>query len=188
MPMQPTAVQLIVDEHRAIATVLHVLQAAVDEARRGNAAPDFGRLRAVLVYLDEMPARVHHTSEGRLLFPLIRERCPALRPVLDRLEAEHERVERIVRELGHALSAWQVMGEGRHEAFELLAHTYVEMYLGHMSVEEGYVLPVAMDYLDEADWKRLALAFEHQRGAQAQASLRKHRELYERIVAQPSAD
>ncbi|WP_439588940.1 hemerythrin domain-containing protein [Hydrogenophaga sp.] len=188
MPMQPIAIQLIVEEHRAIANVLHVLQAVVDDARRGIAAPDFERLRAVLVYLDEMPARVHHASEGGLLFPLIRERCPALRPVLARLEAEHERVERIVRELGHALSAWQVMGEGRHEAFELLARTYVEMYLGHMKVEEGYVLPVAMDYLDEADWQKLAVAFEHQRGEQAQAALRKHRELYERIVAKPSVN
>jgi hemerythrin-like domain-containing protein len=188
MPMQPTAIQLIVEEHRSIANVLQVLQAAVDSARHGNAAPDFERLRAVLVYLDEMPARVHHASEGRLLFPLIRERCPALRPVLDRLEAEHERVERIVRELGHALSAWQVMGEGRHEAFELLARTYVEMYLGHMKVEEDYVLPVAMDYLDETDWEKLAAAFEHQRGVLAQTALRHHRELYARIVAQTSSD
>ncbi|MGE0099756.1 MAG: hemerythrin domain-containing protein [Hydrogenophaga sp.] len=186
--MQPTAVQLIIEEHRAIATVLHALQEAVEHARHGVAAPDFARLRAMLVYLDEMPARVHHASEGRLLFPLIRERCPALRPVLDRLEGEHERVELIVRELGHALSAWQVMGEVRHEAFELLARTYIESYLGHMKVEEDYVLPVAMDYLDAADWHQLAAAFEHQRGVLADSALRNQRELYARIVTKPSAD
>jgi hypothetical protein len=58
-----------------------------------------------------------------------------------------------------------------------------------MEVEEGYVLPVAMPTTSTpADWQKLAEALEHQRGAQAQAALRKHRELYERIVAKPLAD
>lgn len=185
MPMQPAAVQLIIEEHQAIAAVLRALQRAVDRARRGGAAPDFAHLRAMLVYLDEVPAQVHHANENQLLFPLIRERCPALRPVLDRLEAEHERVEEAMRELGHALSAWQVMGDARREAFELLARTYTDGYLGHMAVEEDYVLPVAMDYLRDADWQALADAFERQRGVLAGAASSGHRALYERIVTDP---
>lgn len=185
MPMQPAAVQLIIDEHRAIAEVLHALQVELDGARHATAPPDFARLRAMLVYLDEMPARVHHASEGGLLFPLIRERCPALRPVLDRLESEHERGEWLVRELGHALGAWQVKGEVQREAFELLARAYIESYLGHMKVEEDYVLPVAMDYLDATDWQQLVVEFERQRAALADAALLNHRELYARIVIRP---
>lgn len=185
MSMQPVAVQLIIEEHQAITAVLRALQRAVEGARRSTAAPDFGQLRAMLVYLDEVPAYVHHANENLLLFPLIRERCPALRPVLDRLEAEHGRVEQAMRELGHALNAWQVMGDMRREAFELLARTYTDSYLGHMQVEEDYVLPVAMDYLGDADWHALAVAFERQRGVLSGAVSHSHRELYERIVAEP---
>lgn len=187
MSMQPVAVQLIIEEHQAIATVLRALQRAVEGARRSAAGPDFAQLRAMLVYLDEVPTHVHHANENQLLFPLIRERCPALRPVLDRLEAEHGRVEQAMRELGHVLDAWQVMGEVRREAFELLARTYIDSYLGHMEVEEDYVLPVAMDYLGNADWHALAAAFERQRGVLSGAVSRSHRELYERIVAEPPA-
>ena len=81
--MQPPAIQLIVEDHQALAAVLRALRDAVERAGRPGSAPDFDALRAMLFYLDEMPARVHHASESELLFPRIRERCPALRPVLD---------------------------------------------------------------------------------------------------------
>ena len=48
---------------------------------------------------DDVPAQLHHASESEVLFPRIRARCPALRPVLDRLEALHERSDIAVREL-----------------------------------------------------------------------------------------
>ncbi len=186
MPMQPAAIQLIVEEHRALATVMRALRQAVDHARTAGGPPDFEAMRAMLFYLDEVPARVHHANESELLFPRIRERCPALRPVLDRLEAEHGRGESSVRELEHALGAWQVMGAERLEAFDLLLHAYAEGYLGHMQVEESYVLPVAMDFLSEADWRELDAAFQRQQGALTDTVSRAHRELYARIVANHS--
>jgi hemerythrin-like domain-containing protein len=181
--MPQHAVQLIVAEHRALATVMRALRESVDCARKSGRPPDFDELRAMLFYLDEVPARVHHANESQLLFPRIRERCPALRPVLDRLEAEHGRGESSVRELEHALGAWQVMGDDRREAFELLLGAYCDGYLGHMEVEENYVLPVAMDYLSEADWRELGAAFSQQHSGSTDAVSRSHRELYERIVA-----
>jgi hemerythrin-like domain-containing protein len=181
-PAQPRAIQLITEEHRALATVMRALQAAVSAARKSGQAPDFDGLRAMLFYLDEMPARVHHATESALLFPRIRERCPALRPVLDRLEAEHGRGESSVRELEHALSAWELMGDGRREAFELVLRAYVEGYLGHMEVEENYVLPVAMDYLSPGDWAELEAALERQRDVLAGGTVHAHEALFERIV------
>jgi len=80
--LQPSAVQLILEDHQALATVLRALGDSVEQARRSARRPDFDELRAMLFYLDEMPARMHHASESELLFPKIRERCPALRPVL----------------------------------------------------------------------------------------------------------
>lgn len=188
VPQTPRAVQLITEEHRALATVMRALQQAMAIPHKVGTAPDFDGLRAMLFYLDEMPARVHHANESALLFPRIRERCPALRPVLDRLEGDHGRGESAVRDLEHALSAWQLMGEPRREAFELMLNAYVDGYLGHMEVEENYVLPVAMDYLSDADWRELEAAFDRQRGALQDTVLRGQDALYARILATPSTD
>lgn len=182
-PAQPRAIELITAEHRALATVMHALRGAIDTARRSHSEPDFDELRAMLLYLDEIPAQVHHANESALLFPRIRERCPALRPVLDRLEADHARGESAVRELEHALSAWEVMGEERREAFELVLRAFVDGYIGHMEVEENYILPVAMDYLCAADWRELEAAFERQRDRLSARTTHSHEALYERIVA-----
>jgi hemerythrin-like domain-containing protein len=187
-PMHPPAIQLILDEHRALTTVLWALRACVDDARKPGRQPNFDELRAMLFFLDEMPARVHHAYESELLFPRIRERCPALRPVLDRLGAEHSRGESSVLDLEHALAAWEIMGDERREAFELMLNAYVDSYLGHMEVEENYVLPVAMDYLSEADWRELEAALAHQSGKLTETMKRDHRDLFERIVANHSPD
>jgi hemerythrin-like domain-containing protein len=184
--MQPPALELILEEHRALATVLRTLRDSVDASCKAGAAPDFESLRAMLFYLDEVPARVHHATESELLFPRIRERCPALRPVLDRLEAEHERGGPAMRELEHGLTAWQMLGAARREHFQSLVHTFTRVYLGHMEVEENYVLPVAGDYLSASDWRELDDALRGQRGELTEALARSHRALYARIVATQS--
>lgn len=181
--MQPPALALILQDHQALGQVLRALRDAVDQAGKSSRPPDFDALRAMLFYLDEMPSRLHHASESELLFPRIRERCPALRPVLDRLEADHERGESSVRELEHALTAWQVMGNARRESFELLLHTYANAYLGHMEVEESYILPVAIDYLSPADWRELEDALTLQRSHYGACVAHNHRALFERITA-----
>jgi hemerythrin-like domain-containing protein len=183
--MHTPAIRLILDEHRALTRVLQALRSAAERACGPHSTPDFERLRAMLFYLDDMPARLHHTCESELLFPRIRERCPALRPVLDRLQAEHERSDAAIRELEHALTGWQVMGDGRRESFRMLVHAHTSMYLGHIEVEESYVLPVAGDFLCAADWHELDEGLRDRRGALDEALARSHRELFSRIVADP---
>jgi len=185
--MQHLALKVILDEHAALDRVLRALRETVANARGLGAAPDFERLRTLLFYMDEMPARLHHSAEEEVLFPRIRERCPALRPVLDRLESEHERGETTVRDLEHALTAWEVMGDERREAFELPLRVFVDGYLGHMQVEENYVLSVAQDYLSEADWLDLHAALTRQRGAPAsQRTTAGHDALLQRILGSPA--
>lgn len=183
--MQYPALKIILEEHAALASVLHTLRAAA-RSPMGDATPDFEFLRSMLFYMDEIPARQHHTFEEQFLFRKIRERCPPLRPVLDRLEAEHARGEVTVQGLERALTAWQVMGEGRRETFELLLNAYVDGYLGHMEVEENYVLPVAQDYLSQADWLELESAFARQRSMLPASTLAGHQALLQRIVGNPS--
>jgi hemerythrin-like domain-containing protein len=157
--MQPTALTVIHDEHHALAAMLRSLTLLLQQARREGFPPDFEVLRAMLFYVDEFPERLHHTKESELLFPKVRERCPELAPVLQRLEDDHARGEAAIRRLEHALLAYEVMGESRREAFEKAAEAYVQSYLQHMAVEETEILPAARRALLPSDWEEIDAAF-----------------------------
>jgi hemerythrin-like domain-containing protein len=155
--------EIIRDEHQALAAMLRSLSMLLAHARRHGAPPDFDVLRAMLFYIDEFPERLHHTKESELLFPLLRERAPELAPVLDELDRDHARGEAAIRELEHALLAFEVMGPTRREAFEAAVQRYVGFYLEHMALEESQVLPAARACLDADDWMALDAAFEANR-------------------------
>ncbi len=156
---RPLTLQVIRDEHRALAAMLRSLPLLLAELRRRQAQPDFAALRAMLFYLDEFPERLHHPKESSLLFPKLRARAPEIRCVLDRLDEDHLRGERAIRDLEHALLAFEIMGESRREAFEQLCERYVHGYLQHMQVEETQVLPLALQHLNAEDWAELDEAF-----------------------------
>src|SRR5664279_2306908 len=138
--MRPLSLTVIRDEHNALAAMLRSLPMLLAQARRDNKLPDFSVVRAMLFYIDEFPERLHHTKESELLFPKVRAKVPALAATLDRLDADHGRGEQAVRELEHLLLAFEVMGEGRREAFEQAVDRYIASYLNHMAVEETEVL------------------------------------------------
>jgi hemerythrin-like domain-containing protein len=155
--MRP-AVRTICDEHESLREVLRSFQKAALICDT-SPCPDFALLRASLAYMAEFPERSHHAKEGQLLFPRIRERCPPLAPVLDRLAEEHERIEFEVSELENSLDAYQLLGVSQHGRFDQKARNFVDSCLGHMEVEERYILPVAEEYLTELDWASLDAAF-----------------------------
>lgn len=157
--MKHLTLDVIRDEHQALAAMLRSMPLLLAQARREQRLPDFTLLRAMLFYVDEFPERLHHPKETELLFPRVREHCPELRPVLDRLDREHQEGELAIRELGHALLAFEVLGESRREACERAVQRYVSFYLEHMAVEETEILPAARQHLDDADWAALDAAF-----------------------------
>jgi len=157
--MRHAALDVIHDEHQALAAMLRSMSLLLADARRHGTPPHFDVLRAMLFYVDEFPERLHHTKESELLFPKVRERAPDLAPVLDKLDRDHASGEKAIRDLEHALLAFEVMGEPRREAFEQALSRYTDFYLEHMGIEETQVLPAARQHLSEADWAELDLAF-----------------------------
>lgn len=157
--MRHPSLDVIRGEHAALSAMLRSLSMLLSQARRDHAMPDFAVLRAMLFYIDEFPERLHHTKESELLFPRLRERAPELGPVLDRLEHDHASGEQQIRELEHALLAFEVMGESRRAAFEQVVERYIDFYLNHMRVEERELLPVAERCFSAADWAELDAAF-----------------------------
>jgi hemerythrin-like domain-containing protein len=157
--MRHLALDVIRNEHQALAAMLRSMHLLVAQARREGRDPDFSVLRAMLFYVDEFPERLHHPKESTLLFPALRQRCPALRGTLDRLDADHANGETAIRELAHALLAWEVLGLPRRQPFIDALDRYVDGYLRHMAAEEQEVLPAAQRHLTDTDWAALDAAF-----------------------------
>lgn len=157
--MTHAALRIIHDEHAALAAMLRSILLLLAQHRHNGTLPDFGTLRAMLFYVDEFPEKRHHLKESELLFPKLRARTSLAADVLDRLDQDHARGERSIRELEHALLGFEMMGEARREAFERAAHQYVDFYLAHMSLEEKHILPLAERELSAQDWAELDAAF-----------------------------
>ncbi len=175
--------RIIRDEHAALAAMLRSILLLLAEHRRKKTLPDFASLRAMLFYVDEFPEKRHHRKESELLFPKLRARTPISRDLLDRLDDDHERGERKIRNVEHALLAFEMLGESRREQFETAVERYVDFYLAHMAVEEREILPLAERVLTDEDWAGLDRAFLANRDALAGSEPEEeYRQLFTRIV------
>lgn len=153
------ALQIIRAEHEALAAMLQSLALLADRGPQGEPQRFFEVLRGMLFYVDEVPERLHHPRESNHLFPRVARLAPETIPVIRRLEADHHSGERRVRELQHLLTAWEVLGEARREAFLAAALDYVAFHLAHIELEETEVLAVAARVLSDADWAELEQVF-----------------------------
>ena len=82
------AIQIIHDEHRSLAAVLHGMLFLVRQMRYAGADPNFDVLVAMVHYIDVFSERFHHPKEDQYLFRLLRLRHPDAIPLLATLEAE----------------------------------------------------------------------------------------------------
>ncbi len=154
-----TSLQVLRDEHGAVAAVLRSMLMMIEQGPGDAPERFFDVLRAMLFYIDEFPEKLHHPSESDLLFPKLARARPDLMPVIEQLEAEHMEGEGRVRELQHLLMAWELIGESRRGVFEEAAKRYVDFYLGHMRMEESQLLPAAKACFTAQDWAELDAEF-----------------------------
>ncbi|MFH0131821.1 hemerythrin domain-containing protein [Variovorax sp. VaC1] len=161
--MTHATIRIIRQEHAALAAMLRSTLMLLEQHRKTNTMPDFTTLRAMLFYVDEFPEKRHHRKETELLFPKLRARTPISRELLDRLDDDHARGERKIRDVEHALLAFEMLGEPRREAFESAIGQYVDFYLNHMALEEREILPLAERVLTDNDWRDLDEAFAQNR-------------------------
>ena len=102
---------------------------------------------------------LHHTSEDDLLWPLLLERCPPDADLVERMEAQHARVDHHIQQLTPALARWEAearpaVAEEVASAFEALHAALVE----HLDEEEREILPLAARHVTQAEWSRLGEA------------------------------
>jgi len=153
------ALQIIRDEHRALAAVLHGLSYLVRETRERAAPPNFPVLSAMIYYIDAFPERFHHPKEDRYLFPVLRKRAPAGAAVLDLLASEHRSGAARIRTLEQALARYREGGAREFPAFAAAVDAYVTFERDHMRREEREVIPLAEQHLTQGDWEAVDAAF-----------------------------
>ena len=154
-----TALNVILDEHRSLAAVLHGLKYLVDQVRDGRRKPAFEVLRAMVHYIDVFPDQLHHPKEDRYLFARLRLRSTEVNSVLDQLEAEHIHGAKLIRDLEQDLLRWEMGGEKNFGAFAEKVKQYADFHWHHMRQEEQVVLPLAERVLTEEDWREIDAAF-----------------------------
>jgi branched-chain amino acid transport system ATP-binding protein len=153
------SLQIIHDEHRTLAAVLHGMMYLVREIRLADAAPNFDVLAAMVHYIEAFVDRCHHPKEDQYLFPVLCRRHPDANPVVRRLEGEHRSGGDRIRALRAALSDYRQRGPAAFPAFAAAAAGYVAFNYEHMRVEETQVLPMAKAWLTAEDWEAIDAAF-----------------------------
>jgi hemerythrin-like domain-containing protein len=176
------ALRMLHEEHAALRGLLFSILPILLQARAAGSRPDFSLLRAMLFYIAEFPEKRHHRKESDLLFPKLRARTPLARRILDHLDEDHTRGEAKIRELEHALTSYEMLGDSQCESFETSARRYVDFYLAHMALEEREILPLAEQVLTEEDWDELDAAMALDHGPLAAVADRHYKALFSRIV------
>jgi hypothetical protein len=126
------------------------------------------RAEAVATFYENVLAflRAHHGSEDALIWPLLRERAPEEKSLLDRMEGQHAAVDEVTGAADRAIAAYRAdpsaaTGDALLQALRRLS---IELHV-HLVEEEQEILPLAANHLTEAEWGAMpAWAVQHYQG------------------------
>lgn len=129
---------------------------------RRVAPADTRRAAVVAGHLDlvEDVLHHHHVAEDELLWPLLVARVPAeLEPVVRLMEAQHQKVDALLREIGTLRPSWAAAPSAARR--DTLADLYDQLYIHiaeHLDAEESRVLPLVARCVTTEEWAALGEA------------------------------
>ena len=180
----PKALNIIRDEHRSIAAVLHGMQHLVRQIGERKTKIDPKVLRAMLYYLDTFTERMHHPKEDRFLFRPLRRRGPGPDALIAELERDHAEGSASLRRVEQCLIRYEEGGDKEFPEFAREVHRFVNGYWDHMRKEEEHVFPLAEKLLSAADWTAIDRAFgENADPLERSRDEKDFRKLFSRIVS-----
>lgn len=178
------ALNVIKDEHRSIAAVLHGMQELVRRMRERGEKVEPRVFRAMLYYLDTFTERMHHPKEDRYLFAPLRRLGAGPDALIAELEREHAEGDAALRRVEQCLIRYEEGGDREFSEFAREVDRFVEGYWEHMRKEEEHVFPLAQKLFTPAEWDAIDRAFAD--NADPLASDRNERDfrrLFSRIVS-----
>ncbi len=175
------SIDIIRSEHRALAAVLSAFKAVVEGVEHKQFAPDFALLSAMLVYIDEVPEKLHHPKEDLYLFERLKRCSPQAAALIAKLEREHTEGYALTQELSRALIRYQGTGAAGFPQFRDCVARYLDFNWRHLNCEEDELLPLARRDLTPEDWSAIDAAFAANFDPWSGPS-REYAELFDRIV------
>jgi len=157
--MSNKSLDIIHDEHRALAAMLSGLRALASGIEAGRLTPDFELMTSMIDYIENVPEKVHHPKENAYLFARLRQRCDEVLPVIEQLEQEHTQGDARIAALRAALETYRREGESAFAAYQAALKAYIEFEWQHMNTEEHLVFPLARKHLTAEDWAEIDAAF-----------------------------
>jgi hemerythrin-like domain-containing protein len=174
---------IIRDEHRSIAAILHGMEYLVERIRTRKAKVNPRVFSAMIYYLDTFSERMHHPKEDHFLFRAMRSRGSEAAAVVADLEKEHAAGGDALRRLEQSLVRYEEGGDREFPAFAEAVAKFVREYRDHMHKEETIAFPLAQRLLSASDWQAIDRAFEENRDPlAADRDTRDFEKLFDRIV------
>ena len=118
---------------------------------------DVERVALIVNYYENILSflEAHHDAEEKLVFPLLRERCPGEDALVDRMAEQHHEAVRLLEEAQRLLQAWPAGDAAAQKAaLDGLDALHAEL-VDHLDQEEANVLPLAAENLSAEEWGAL---------------------------------
>ncbi|MGC2191560.1 MAG: hemerythrin domain-containing protein [Candidatus Dormiibacterota bacterium] len=98
----------------------------------------------------------HHGAEDAILWPRLRERAPAHKALLDRMESQHQAVDEVKATADKAISAYRADPSKRNAQALLAALRRLSIELDlHLVEEEQEILPLAAVSVSQEEWGQM---------------------------------
>jgi len=140
--------------HRTFRRDFRMLPALV----RAVADGDTARAEMVGYHLEQVAGALHHhhTGEDDLLWPLLLERATLHTELINRMEAQHERVHEPLERIAELNPRWRAAARtaDRDELADVIAQASVALD-EHLHDEEQEILPLVATHLTHAEWDAL---------------------------------
>ena len=123
----------------------------------GGAAGDDTRRALIANYFDNVVAflTAHHEGEDELVYPLLLERAPEHRAVIELGRSQHEDVVPLNDAVMASVDAWQANGDSGAPELVRCLQALDGVLSPHLDYEEAEVVPLATKYLTVEEWGAL---------------------------------
>jgi hemerythrin-like domain-containing protein len=146
-------IQILLDEHRNIDTLLLVLEHELEVFDRSE-EPDYEILQAVIEYFQDYPENCHHPKED-MVFEKLKMRDPAAAGRIGDVEDEHEIETARLRNFAEAVEEVLAGREFLRQTFHGVVRDFIEHQRQHMDKEERLLFPAALKSLRPEDWSEI---------------------------------
>lgn len=149
----PRVIEILLEEHRNIKTLLHVLEQELKLFDRAD-RPDYQIFQAIIEYFQAYPENYHHPKED-VVYKKLELRDPAIAKGIGDVEAEHEVETARLREFAQAVEDVLGGSELPRQTFHNVVHEFIEHQRRHMEKEERLLFPAAVKSLRPEDWAEI---------------------------------